>query len=74
MALVESGLGVAVVPDLWQHLSPRTIEFRRLWGMPGNEIGLALACRKSEEDAVLLQAFRRSVEAVVDVGGESGAP
>lgn len=72
MALVESGLGVAVVPDLWQHLSPRTIEFRRLWGMSKNEIGLALACRKSEEDAILMRAFRRSVEAVVDAGGASG--
>lgn len=65
VALVESGLGVALVPDVWQHLSPRNVEFRRLWGLPKNEIGLAFACRKAEEDAVLLQAFRRSVAAAV---------
>ncbi|MGJ7582739.1 LysR substrate-binding domain-containing protein [Variovorax sp. RHLX14] len=41
VALVESGLGVALAPDVWQHLSPRNVEFRRLWGLPKNEIGLA---------------------------------
>ncbi|RZL57941.1 MAG: LysR family transcriptional regulator [Variovorax sp.] len=65
VALVESGLGVALVPDIWQHLSPRNVEFRPLLGLPGTEIGLAFACRRSEEDAVLLEAFRRSVGAAV---------
>lgn len=64
VALVEGGLGVALVPNLWQHLAPRAVEFRQLQGMPKNELGLAFACRKEEENAVLLRAFRHSVEAV----------
>lgn len=68
VAFVESGLGVALVPDLWQHLGPRAVAFRKLFGMPEYELGLAFACRKEEEDAVLLQAFRRSVETVANPG------
>jgi len=62
VALVEGGLGVALVPNLWQHLAPRAVAFRRLYGMPKNTLGLAFACRKEEEGAVLLRAFRHSVE------------
>lgn len=65
LALVESGLGIALVPNVWQHLAPRAVKFHRLYGMPRNKIGLAFACRKEEEDAVLLRAFRQSVEAAV---------
>ena len=65
VALVESGLGVALVPNLWQHLAPRAVKFRALKGMPKASLGLAVAYRKEEENAVLLQAFRRSVEAAV---------
>jgi DNA-binding transcriptional LysR family regulator len=63
MALVESGLGVALVPDVWQHLAPRAVVYRELKGMPKSKLGLAVAYRKEEESAVLLRAFRRSVEA-----------
>lgn len=62
VALVESGLGVALVPNLWQGLAPRAVEFRQLYGMPKNQLGLAFACRREEEGAVLLRAFRKSVE------------
>lgn len=62
VALVEGGLGVALVPNLWQHLAPRAVAFRRLYAMPKATLGLAFACRKEEEDAVLLRAFRHSVE------------
>ena len=65
LALVESGLGIALVPNVWQHLAPRAVKFRRLYGMPQNKIGLAFACRKEDEKAVLLRAFRQSVEAAV---------
>jgi DNA-binding transcriptional LysR family regulator len=65
LALVEGGLGVALVPNVWQHLAPRAVEYRKLQGMPESTMGLAFACRKEEEDAVLLRAFRRSLEAAV---------
>ena len=65
VALVESGLGVALVPNLWQHLAPRAVKFRELKGMAKASLGLAVAYRKEEENAVLLRAFRRSVEASV---------
>jgi len=65
VALVESGLGVALVPNLWQHLAPRAVKFRELKGMPKGSLGLAIAYRKEEESAVLLRAFRRSMEASV---------
>lgn len=63
IALVESGLGVALAPNLWQELAPRAVEFRKLHGMPKTQLGLALACRKEEESGVLLKAFRSSVKA-----------
>lgn len=65
LALVESGLGIALVPNVWQHLAPRAVKFHRLHGMPINKIGLAFAYRKEEEESVLLRAFRQSVEAAV---------
>ena len=65
LALVESGLGVALVPNVWQHLAVRAVRFKRLEDLPLNNIGLALAYRKEEEDSVLLRAFRQSVEAAV---------
>lgn len=65
LALVESGLGIALVPNVWQHLAPRAVKFHRLVGMPPNRIGLAFAYRREEEDSVLLRAFRQSVEAAV---------
>lgn len=68
VALVESGLGVALVPNLWQDLAPRAVVFKKLTGLPDNELGLAFACRKEEEQAVLLRSFRKSVEAAARAG------
>lgn len=65
LALVESGLGIALVPNVWQHLAPRAVTFHPLTGMAKQKIGLAMAYRKEEEDAVLLRAFRLSVQAAV---------
>jgi DNA-binding transcriptional LysR family regulator len=61
VALVESGLGVALVPDVWEHLAARTVVFRNLMGMRNDMTGLALACRREEQDAVLIANFRESV-------------
>lgn len=63
LALVECGLGVAMVPKLWADMAPRNIAYRELWGLPKARIGLAFACRRDERDAVLLRAFRASIEA-----------
>jgi DNA-binding transcriptional LysR family regulator len=62
VALVESGLGVALVPDVWEHLAARSVVFRNLVGMGSNTTGLALACRQGEQDAVLIANFRASVQ------------
>jgi DNA-binding transcriptional LysR family regulator len=67
VALVESGLGVALVPNLWQHLAPRAVTFCELQGMPSNKLGLAFACRKEEADGALLCAFRESMEAATAI-------
>ena len=63
MALVEAGLGVALVPSLWQDLAPRAVVYRNLPDIPKNEQGLAFACREAEQQAVLVRAFRASVAA-----------
>ena len=63
VALVESGLGVALVPNVWQDLAPRAVTFHALRGMPKTRLGLAVAFRKEEEGAVLLRSFRQSVVA-----------
>jgi DNA-binding transcriptional LysR family regulator len=62
VALVESGLGVALVPDIWENLALRAVEFKRLAGMHDDEIGLAFACRREEEDAALVKHFRSSLQ------------
>jgi hypothetical protein len=63
--LVEGGLGMVLVPDLWQNLVPRVVEFRRLHGIPKNRIGLAFACRRDEEGAVLVRACRNLIDTTV---------
>jgi DNA-binding transcriptional LysR family regulator len=63
LALVESGLGVALVPNPWKDLVPRDVVFISLEGMPTSEMGIAFACRKKEEHGALVQEFRKSVEA-----------
>lgn len=61
VALVEGGLGVALVPDIWEDLAPRAVAFKRLVGMQDDEIGLALACRHDEHEAALITNFRASL-------------
>ncbi len=63
LALVEAGLGVALVPSLWQHLALRAVAYRALPDIPENDLGLAFACRKGEEEAVLVRIFRQAIEA-----------
>lgn len=62
IALVESGLGVALVPDIWQDLAARAVVFKRLAGMRDDDTGLAFACRRDEQDAALITNFRDSVQ------------
>lgn len=61
VALVESGLGVALVPDVWEGLAVRSVVFKRLAGMLDDDIGLSFACRREEQDAALVNNFRASV-------------
>jgi DNA-binding transcriptional LysR family regulator len=74
VALVEAGLGVALVPSLWQDLAPRAVVFRKLSDVPQSEQGLAFACRKGEEQAVLVRAFRSSVDAAATPARPARAP
>ena len=63
VALVESGLGVALVPDIWENLAARTtMVFKRLVDMRDGDTGLALACRREEQEAALITNFRASVQ------------
>ena len=68
LALVESGLGIALVPNLWESLVPRNVVFMSLEGLPTSEMGLAFACRKGEEQGALVREFRKSVEAAGSQG------
>lgn len=63
LALVESGLGVALVPNPWKDLVPRDVVFMTLDGMPTSEMGIAFACRREEEHGALVREFRKSVDA-----------
>jgi DNA-binding transcriptional LysR family regulator len=65
MALVEGGLGVALVPDIWANLAPRAVAFKQLAGMQQEVTGLAFACRREEEQAALVANFRASVLAAL---------
>lgn len=62
VALVESGLGVALVPDIWENLAARTVVFKRLADMRNDDTGLAFACRREEQEAALVVNFRASVQ------------
>ena len=63
VALVESGLGVALVPDIWENLAARTVVFKRLVDMrDDDDTGLAFACRREEQEAALITNFRASVQ------------
>ena len=66
VALVESGLGVALVPNNWKDLATRAVEFKHLTGMPEDQIGLSFACRRDEEESVLLKNFRSSLILVAE--------
>ena len=62
VALVESGLGVALVPDIWESLAPRKVVFKRLAGMREGDTGLAFACRREEQKSALIMNFLTSVQ------------
>jgi DNA-binding transcriptional LysR family regulator len=61
IALVEGGLGVALVPDLWAHLAVREVVFKPLVGMEQGLTGLAFACRADESRSTLVANFRASL-------------
>lgn len=62
VALVGSGLGVALVPDIWENLAARTVVFKQLVGMRDDDTGLAFAFRREEQQAALIANFRASVQ------------
>jgi DNA-binding transcriptional LysR family regulator len=61
IALVESGLGVALVPNIWENLASKHTVFKPLTGMKDDVTGLAFACRKVEKESVLIKNFFVSV-------------
>lgn len=61
LALVESGLGVALVPGVWKNLAPRAVRFKHLSGMPDDKIGLAFASLIKESNSVVINNFRLSL-------------
>lgn len=65
VALVESGLGVALVPSTWQKIAPRAVAFKPLEDLTTHKIGLAFACRTDEEKTPLISNFRAAVLATI---------
>jgi len=62
LAMVESGLGVALVPSVMQRFASQKMVYRPLTGLPeGAAIGLALAYRPDMESGAA-QSFRRLAE------------
>lgn len=58
LAMVESGLGIALVPSVMQRFTSHKIVFRHLTDLPeGSDIGLALA-HKPERESAAAQRFR----------------
>lgn len=64
IALVESGLGVALVPDVWKDFPPRAVVFKPLMGLARHETGIAFACRIADEEVALIRNFREAAIAV----------
>ncbi|MDB5877434.1 MAG: LysR family transcriptional regulator, partial [Variovorax sp.] len=64
LAMVESGLGVALVPSIMQRFVSQKMVWRRLAGLPQvAAVGLALAYRPEMESGAALR-FRRMTERV----------
>ena len=75
VALVESGMGVALVPDPWIELVERKVAFKPLLGLHGAQTGLALAYRAGEGSAPLIANFWASVMAtLVKPGARQNLP
>ena len=69
VALVESGLGIALVPTAMERFASETVVFRRLArsaGIPPIGLALALAFRPDSESATA-QRFREAAQALFDV-------
>ena len=62
LALMESELGVALVPDIRENLAARSMVFKRLVGMRDDDTGLAFACRQKEQWALFIKNFLASVQ------------
>lgn len=62
VALVESGLGVALVPDIWKNLAARNVIFKHLSDTRQHDTGLAFACRREEQGAALISNFLASMQ------------
>lgn len=60
ISLVESGMGVALVPDTYEHLAQRRLSFKRLRGQTNHPIGIALVYREEEKDRPLISSFRHA--------------
>jgi DNA-binding transcriptional LysR family regulator len=58
LALVESGLGLAIVPDIWKDFAQRAVIFKPLVGSAMHKTGLAFACRVADEKVALICNFR----------------
>src|SRR5690606_11141326 len=58
ISLVESGMAVALVPDIYEHLAHRRISFKRIRGMVARPVGIAIIYRKDEADRPLVRSFR----------------
>lgn len=58
LSLVESGMGVSLVPDTYRYLARRRVCFVDLVGIPDQAIGIGMVCRADEVDRPLIRAFR----------------
>jgi len=66
ICLVESGMGVALVPSVAAETAPKRVVFRKLRKMPvGISIGLAVACASTQETSTT-QRFFAVAEALAD--------
>jgi DNA-binding transcriptional LysR family regulator len=71
ISLVESGLGVALVPSVSARLASRSVVFRPIHGLPASaDIGIALAWKPAAESA----AARRFREVAMELPGQKKRP
>lgn len=64
LSLVESGMGVALVPDTYESLAQRRLSFKPLADLVCPPIGIALLYRKEEGDRPFVCSFREAALAV----------